>query len=267
MAKRLTDTEKWRRKWFRTLSPTYKCVWQFWCDNCDFAGLWLVDFEAMEFHVNDSIDLKVLEEIFGDRIVKIDSGRWFIKGFIEFQYKGKLNPKNKVHLNVITRIKKYAPGLDLSSIVDDPQTIPVSIVPDAKEEVMEEIKEEVVEEETGKGKETVFAGIKSPDELLQYWNTHLQPKGYPPAPFTMGQTMTEKFFNINKRLLAEKSTWLDYVLRVDASKFLTMIREPGKPDLTWLLSEEKFDEVYSGKYDNRDAPDDEWAKNMEKKLA
>ena len=39
MAKRLTDTEKWKDDWYISLSNDDKIVWQWLLDNCSHAGL------------------------------------------------------------------------------------------------------------------------------------------------------------------------------------------------------------------------------------
>lgn len=94
-----------------------------------------------------------------------------------------------------------------------------------------------------------LAGINSPDELLQYWHENFLPKNYPAAPFTLGGPNQKTFFLINKRLIQNKSTWIDYLNRVNGSVFLTTKKRGGKPSLTWLLNESNFDDVWAGKYD------------------
>lgn len=98
-----------------------------------------------------------------------------------------------------------------------------------------------------------LAGINSPDDLLQYWNDVFQANGYPACPLTLGGTNQQNFFLINKRLIENKSTWMDYLNRVDSSVFLTKKKKGGKPSLTWLLSEVNFDDVWAGKYDKDDS--------------
>ena len=104
-------------------------------------------------------------------------------------------------------------------------------------------------------KDFKFAGIKNPDELIQYWNSDFVLKGYPASPLTLGGGYQQNFFLINSRLLKEGKTWRDYLARVDRSSFLTVLKKGGKPSITWLLVEKNFDEIMSGKYD--DAPEKE----------
>lgn len=105
MSKRLTGTNKWDQAWFRKLSPTMKCVWMFMLDRCDHAGILEIDFESMSFFVGENIDEEQFLNIFSDKIKQISSSKIFITDFIEFQY-GVLNPDNRVHKSVISRLEK-----------------------------------------------------------------------------------------------------------------------------------------------------------------
>jgi hypothetical protein len=111
MANRLTDNEKWKKAWFRKLSPVNKCFWNYLTDNCNHAGIWEVDFEAAEFYIGQSIDLGDIKEIFKKQFIEIDNGkRWYVLDYIEFQCKcsiEELNYKNKFHKSVIDQLNKY----------------------------------------------------------------------------------------------------------------------------------------------------------------
>lgn len=118
MAKRFTDSNKWDHAWFRKLSPEMKCVWIFLCDKCDHAGIWIVDFESLNFHVGTKeVDEFLIFQQFGDKIEKLDSDKYLIRSFIQFQY-GTLNPQNRVHQSVLSRLKKVAPNKDLISTLE-----------------------------------------------------------------------------------------------------------------------------------------------------
>jgi hypothetical protein len=105
MAKRFTDTDKWKKQWFRKLTPEMKCFWIYLCDNCNHAGVWDVDLEAAGIFIGAKLEEQAIMDTFGHQVTVIDSGKkWFIKNFIIFQYKvfqEKLNPLNKVHKSVI----------------------------------------------------------------------------------------------------------------------------------------------------------------------
>ena len=106
MSKRFTDSDKWKKKWFRCLSNDHKVFWIYVLDQCDHAGIWEVDFEAAEFFCS-GINESEIRQVFNKQYQEIDNGkRWFLKDFVDFQY-GTLNENNRVHLSVITILLKY----------------------------------------------------------------------------------------------------------------------------------------------------------------
>jgi hypothetical protein len=112
MAKRFTDTNKYKKPFIRGLQGAYKLFWDYLYHECDHAGIWIVDFEIAQLYlghdmpINKKDALKYFNE--GEiRIIEIDNGKkWFIKPFIDFQY-GELNEQNRAHNSVITILKKY----------------------------------------------------------------------------------------------------------------------------------------------------------------
>src|SRR3990167_7073651 len=114
MAKRFTDTEKWKDPWFRKLSPAHKAMWEFLRDNVDHAGFWKVDLEYMQFHVdvcncpNSYPEKKALLAAFNDgkERVKDHGDHWELVDFISFQY-GRLREEVKPHRPIIDLLKKY----------------------------------------------------------------------------------------------------------------------------------------------------------------
>lgn len=112
MAKRFTDTNKYKKPFVRGLQGAYKLLWDYLYHECDHAGVWIVDFEIAQMYIG--ADMKISKEkalsFFNPdevRVVEIDNGKqWFLPGFIEFQY-GKLNPKNRVHESVISILHKH----------------------------------------------------------------------------------------------------------------------------------------------------------------
>jgi len=107
---RFTDTEKWKKAWFRKLPPIYKLFWDYLCDMCDHAGMWDVDLERAEFEIGGKIAIDDINKYFGDQIRVIKEDKWFFEPFIPFQYKHEiedLNPESNVHLGVIKVLKRY----------------------------------------------------------------------------------------------------------------------------------------------------------------
>ena len=118
MAKRLTDSEKWKKIWFRKLKPEHKLLWFYILDNCDCGGIWESDFELASFMIGWNYDRADTEESFKKQFIRIDENRWFLTDYIEWQYKCKideLNPNNKAHLGVIRTLEKHKINDHLSS--------------------------------------------------------------------------------------------------------------------------------------------------------
>lgn len=91
MAKRFTDTTKWKRPWFRALGLHAKVLWQYICDDCDHAGIWIADFDLVSFQVGFKTDDSKLKDWLGDKLVRINGDRFFVPSFLEFQYGAKDN--------------------------------------------------------------------------------------------------------------------------------------------------------------------------------
>ncbi|ASZ14528.1 hypothetical protein [Chitinophaga sp. MD30] len=89
MAMRFSDTNEWEEDWFITMSGEYQHLWKYIKDKCDVAGVWkpnVAMFQAIT-KFNVSLD-SFLKKVNGGklRIIVLENGRWFIPGFIKFQY-------------------------------------------------------------------------------------------------------------------------------------------------------------------------------------
>jgi hypothetical protein len=119
MAKRFTDTDKWKKKFLRGLQAPYKLLWLYILDECDHAGVWIVDFDVARLRLDEDVFEDEALKAFGDKIFKIDNGeRWLILDFIEFQY-GKLKETNNAHISVIKTLKKYGIWYEDKLLVED----------------------------------------------------------------------------------------------------------------------------------------------------
>ena len=108
MPKRFTDTEKWKKPFIRSLEAPYKLLWFYLLDDCDYAGIWQVDWDIARIKIGCEVKPEEALRQFDDRIVVFDDGlKWFIPDFIEFQY-GKLNPGNRAHKAVLLQLEKYS---------------------------------------------------------------------------------------------------------------------------------------------------------------
>mgnify|MGYP006402534289 CR=1 FL=1 len=107
VAKRFTDTEKWKKHWFRNLPRDYKLLWLYILDDCNCAGIWDVDLEVAQIRCKVEVSESRVLKYYKDRIEPIENGvKWFIPNFIDWQY-GKLSEKCNYHQKPIKLLKKY----------------------------------------------------------------------------------------------------------------------------------------------------------------
>tara|TARA_R100001086_G_scaffold250033_1_gene192784 strand:- start:5330 stop:6142 length:813 start_codon:yes stop_codon:yes gene_type:complete len=112
MAKRFTDTNKYRKGFIRSLTIEQKVLWDYICTECDNAGVWEVELDIAGLRLARKGDPPIqfdeseIIAAFGDKIHVFDNGKkWFIPTFIPFQYGKQLNPKNNAHKSVIEKLQ------------------------------------------------------------------------------------------------------------------------------------------------------------------
>jgi hypothetical protein len=106
MAKRFTDTAKWKKGFIKSLSPKMKLLWFYVLDDCDHAGIWEVDLEVAGLRIGEVFTYDEAFVALGPQIKPIGKNKWFIEDFVFFQY-GKLNPNNRLHQSVITILDNH----------------------------------------------------------------------------------------------------------------------------------------------------------------
>lgn len=107
MPKRFTDTEKWKRPWFRGLPLNYKLLWLYLLDNCDIAGVWYVDLDLAAFLIGSPVTESEALGHFAKQVdVLTDGKRWWVKDFVAFQY-GDLKTTNNLHKAVANLLEKH----------------------------------------------------------------------------------------------------------------------------------------------------------------
>ena len=107
MAKRFTDTDKWKKGFIRNLPAKFKLLWLYILDDCNHAGIWDTDFEVASIRIGSKINEKEACKVFSEQIKIFDKGnKWFIPKFIDFQY-GTLNENSRPHQAVIKLLDKY----------------------------------------------------------------------------------------------------------------------------------------------------------------
>ena len=159
MAKRFTDTEKWKKPFIRGLQGAYKLLWLYICDDCDHAGVWQVDIDVAQIRIGEKIDLKEAIKTFDEKIIIFDKGnKWFIPSFIEFQYPSGLNPENRAHNSIIILLEKN----NLLDMQNKPLTRTLQGSMDMDKD-MDKDKDKV------KGVKKIKISFIG-DEIIEYWN-------------------------------------------------------------------------------------------------
>jgi hypothetical protein len=118
MAKRFTDTEKYKKEFIKNLPAAYKLFWDYLYHDCTFAGIWYVEMDVaqarigMDAPVNKDEALSLFNN--GEqRIIILNGGKkWFIKPFVDFQY-GTLVKTNKLHIGVMRELQKEGVSISL----------------------------------------------------------------------------------------------------------------------------------------------------------
>lgn len=119
MAKRFTDSGKWKKEFIKGLSLKMKLLWFYILDDCDHAGIWEVDLEVAGLRIGESVSYEEAFIALGPQIRLIGKNKWFIEDFVFFQY-GKLNPANRLHQSVISILEKH--GIkDLTRTLEGPK--------------------------------------------------------------------------------------------------------------------------------------------------
>lgn len=105
MAKRFTDTEKWRDEWWGSLDNDYRIIWLYLIDSCSIAGIWKKDFRGLNFNCNTTITEIEFLATFGDRL--IDKGNFFfIPKFLRFQCPKGLNSNKPAILSIVKELEQ-----------------------------------------------------------------------------------------------------------------------------------------------------------------
>lgn len=113
--KRFTEALKWRDPWFRELSVDGKLVFYYFVDNCDAAGVWEPDYPMVNFCLKRDIEWGSVWSEFGDRVVKLSTGKLWMRKFIAFQY-GHLTESCAPHRTVIALVIRHGLVIDKGNV-------------------------------------------------------------------------------------------------------------------------------------------------------
>jgi hypothetical protein len=113
--KRFTDADKWEDGWFCEQPCPIKLFWIYLCDRCDHAGVWEINWKLARFHLGD-IDQPAIEKALADRVTVIAGGRrWFVRGFIKFQYPTGLSLTSPAHKRIRSTMQSH--GINPDTLV------------------------------------------------------------------------------------------------------------------------------------------------------
>ena len=173
MAKRFTDTEKWKKPFIKNLKCCYKLLWLYICDDCDHAGVWQVDFDVAKIRIGESVNENEALKLFGDKVQPFDNGnKWFIPSFIEFQYPSGLSEQNRAHTAILNLIKKYNLTL-ITESSPKPLTSPLQGAKDMDKDKDYSLLEEIAIAKTIEFTKIVTGKLLTESELLEYWKAFL----------------------------------------------------------------------------------------------
>jgi len=106
MAKRFTDTDMWDREWYMALPCRLKCLVKLIRDKADLSGVWSPNWIIASTYIGEPVNEQELLLIDnGNQFKKMQNGKIFCIGFIEFQY-GELSEKSPVHRKILSLLKQ-----------------------------------------------------------------------------------------------------------------------------------------------------------------
>ena len=157
MAKRFTDTDKWKDEWYTELSNDYKVIWQYLLDTCDNAGIYKRNIKLLNYYCNTNVSDKDILNVFKLRVTPISDEKWIINKFCVFQYGADfLESKNKAVISVVNKLiennlyesstnRVLIPYLSSNNTLSIPYQYPMD-TPKEQEQEQEQVKEQEQEQ-------------------------------------------------------------------------------------------------------------------------
>jgi hypothetical protein len=105
MGKRMVDTDRWKKAWFRELGSEGRDIWHWLTDSASLSGIWEVDLARFSFEVGFEVTMDRIREVFGDRVIDIGDDKIWIPAIANFQ-NPRLSEKCRPHLTVIADLRK-----------------------------------------------------------------------------------------------------------------------------------------------------------------
>jgi hypothetical protein len=107
MAKRFTDTDKWKDEWYTELTNDYKVIWLYLLDNCDNAGLYKRNIKLLNYYCNTNVSAEDILKVFTKRVTQLTDDKWLINKFCIYQYGTDfLDSTNKAVLSAVKLLEQ-----------------------------------------------------------------------------------------------------------------------------------------------------------------
>lgn len=116
MAKRLTDSDKWKDPWFKKLKGEMQLLWIFVLDTCDHAGIWKDQLDDFNHITGFSVTYQDMALHFQGRILALNSETFIVPKFITFQYTNFNPERNNAHKGVLRSLSNY--GVKYDEVID-----------------------------------------------------------------------------------------------------------------------------------------------------
>jgi hypothetical protein len=158
MAKRFTDTDKWKDEWYTDLPNDYKIIWQYLLDTCDNAGIYKRNIKLLNIMCNTNVSDTDILNAFKLRVTPISDEKWIINKFCVFQYGPDfLESKNKAVISVVNKLIENNLYQSSTNTLSIPYPSPINTLsipyqypmdtPKEQEQEQEQVKEQDKEQE------------------------------------------------------------------------------------------------------------------------
>lgn len=246
MAKRFTETTKWSKRWFRKLAPEHKLAWFYVLDWCDPAGVLEVDEELANFQIASDIDWDEFIRETDGRIERLDDGKLWVVGFVEYQY-GEISEQCNAHKPVFKSLEKHGllervqEGLEKGSdtLQQNSGRVPRDSLRDQDKDKDKDKDKDQDKDLSKKDESDSDSPSITPDDVLEVWNAQ-------PGIKQVRRLTQDRRTKCKIRLQCGDWPWREAIAK------LPLPREPGEwqPDFDWLiLNETNALKLVEGKYD------------------
>lgn len=245
MAKRFTDTDKWKREWFYDLKPHAKLAWLYILDQCDHCGIWPRNFKLATEQLGFKLDHETLVDWFGAKVVPFDGDKYFIPSFFDFQY-GQSKEGFKARQSAIATLSRLGLMDESGKCSEVSRSVPNTT------EHLGKCPEQSMDCPSTSTSKSIGKSIKggvggnslTPQHLANLWNEHR-------GPFSAIELLSEPRKDKARAQIAKhpnESHWLAVLARWKLSDFCI---QKWKPTFDDWLNETKRISALEGKYDNR----------------